>query len=195
MHFQENQFFGSHHHLIHATTSGSWWLGSEDEVGIPHATMRCGAPNGYSIIRFDGQRYSIRFKAARRAADHQMNIFAPESITSEEAAETEVVVNVFAGSERTRVELRLGDAGWTPLRREAREDPYYLQAIERDLARVPRPAFFLPPAILSPHLWVGTLPENSPPGVHALEVRSTDMYGQTFRSHRFIRIERAAPDD
>ncbi len=195
MHFQENQFFGSHHHLIHATTSGSWWLGSEDEVGIPHATMRCGAPNGYSIIRFDGQRYSIRFKAARRAADHQMNIFAPESITSEEAAETEVVVNVFAGSERTRVELRLGDAGWTPLRREAREDPYYLQAIERDLVRVPRPPIFLPPAILSPHLWVGTLPENPPPGVHALEVRSTDMYGQTFRSHRFIRIERAAPDD
>jgi hypothetical protein len=195
MHFQESQFFGSHHHLIHATTSGSWWLGGEDEVGIPHATMRCGAPNGYSIIRFDGQRYSIRFKAARRAADHQMNIFAPESITSEEAPETEVVVNVFAGSERTQVELRLGDAGWTPLRREAREDPYYLQAIERDLVRVPRPPFFLPPAIPSPHLWVGTLPENLPPGVHALEVRATDMYGQTFRSHRFIRIERATPAD
>lgn len=194
MHFQESQFYGSHHHLIHATTSGSWWLGAEDEVGIPHATMRCGAPNGYSIIDFDGNDYSIRFKAARRPADHQMNVFAPESATTGEAGATEVIVNVFAGSERTRVEMRLGsDARWTPLRREAREDPYYLRAIERDLLRNPRPRFFLPPAIPSPHVWVGTLPDDPPPGVQTLEVRATDMYGQTFRAYRLIRIEGGPP--
>jgi hypothetical protein len=119
-----------------------------------------------------------------------MNIFTADATTSENAAETEILVNVFSGSERTRVEMRLGENGdWTPLWREAREDPYYLAAIARDLKRNPRPRFFLPPAIKSPHLWVGTLPANPPPGTYAIEVRATDMYGQVFRAHRVIRIE------
>jgi hypothetical protein len=198
-HYQDNQFYGPeegfdgpqpHHQLVAATASGSWWLGTDDEVGIPHATMRGGAPNGYSIIRFDGHRYSIQFNAARRPADHQMNIFTANATTSENAADTEVLVNVFNGSERTRVEMRLGEDGdWMPLWREAREDPYYLAAVERDLQRNPRPRFFLPPAIESPHLWVGTLPANPPPGTYAIEVRATDMYGHVFRAHRVIRIE------
>ncbi len=198
-HTQESRFYGPeagfdgpqpHHQLINATASGSWWLAAADEVGIPHATMRDGAPNGYSIIQFDGHQYSIRFKAARRPADHQMNIFAPAATTSENAAETEVLVNVFSGSEQTRVEMRLGkDGDWMPLQREAREDPYYLAAVERDRQRTPRPQFLLPPAIKSPHLWVGTLPENPPPGTYTIEVRATDRYGQVFRAHHMIRIE------
>jgi hypothetical protein len=198
-HYQDNHFYGTeggfegqqpHHQMVLATTSGSWWLGAEDEIGIPHATMRCGAPNGYSIIEFDGHRYSIRFKAARRPADYQMNISAADATTAERAAETEVVVNVFNGSERTRVEMRLGETGaWTPLQREAREDPYYLAAIARDLERTPRPRFFLPPAIESPHLWVGSLPANPTPGTHVIEVRAIDMYGQVLRARRLIRID------
>jgi len=198
-HFQENRFYGSqdgfegpqkHHQLIAATASGSWWLGALDEVGIPHATMRCGAPNGYSIIEFDGHRYTIHFKAARRPADYQMNIHTVAITSSENAADTEVLVNVFAGSERSRVEMRLGaDGAWRPLWREPREDPDYLAAIERDLRRQPRPRFFLPPAIESPHLWVGTLPANPAPGTYTLEVRATDMYGQEFRARQLIRIE------
>jgi hypothetical protein len=198
-HYQESHFYGPeegfdgsqpHHQLTSATASGSWWLGGDDEVGIPHATMRDGAPNGYSVIQFDGHRYSIRFKAARRPEDHQMNIFAPGATTSEEAAETEIIVNVFSGSEQTRVEMRLGENGdWMPLRREARKDPFYLDAIERDLQRNPRPRFFLPPSFGSPHLWVGALPANPPPGIHTIEVRATDRYGQEFCAHHLIRIE------
>jgi len=198
-HFQESRFYGPeagfegpqpHHQLIAATASGSWWLGAPDEIGIPHATMRCGAPNGYSIIQFDGHEYSIRFQAARRPADYQMNIFAPSATTSEAAGKTEILVNVFSGSERTRVEMRLGgDGEWVVLEREAREDPYYLAAIERDLLRNPRPRFFLPPAIESPHLWVGTLPDRPPIGTYAIEVRATDMYGQVFHANHVIRIE------
>ena len=198
-HFQESRFYGPeedfggpkpHHQFTAATASGSWWLGPADEVGIPHTTMRDGAPNGYSIIQFDGNRYSIRFKAARRPADHQMNIFTANTATSENAAETEVFVNVFSGSERTRVEMRLGEDGdWMPLSQEARQDPYYLAAVERDRQRSPRPEFLLPPAIDSPHLWVATLPANPPPGTYTIEVRATDMYDQVFRAHRVIRIE------
>jgi hypothetical protein len=225
-HYQEHRYYGAdaavagaqpHHQMVVATASGSWWLGAEDELGIPHATMRCGAPNGYAIIEFDGSRYAIRFKAARRPPEHQMSIFSPDAASAASAAETEIVVNVFNGSERTRVEMRLavgGDADavaaarevdgkgepleldeavgigdWIPLQREARADPFYLDAIERDLRRNPRPRFFLPPAIDSPHLWVGTLPANPPVGTHAIEVRAIDDHGELAHARRLIRID------
>ena len=44
-----------HHHVINVTVCGSWWKGSPDELEIPHATMRGGAPNGYSVLTFDGR--------------------------------------------------------------------------------------------------------------------------------------------
>lgn len=205
-HFQENQFFGPergfnaaspHHQLIVATASGSWWLGADDETGIPHATMRCGSPNGYSILRLDGNQYSIRFKAARRPRDYQMNIYAPSSVTAAEAGDTEIIANVFAGSDRSRVELRLGDPGgdkgaegpWIPMSREDRFDPAYVEAVGRDLVRNPRPFNFLPPPMASPHLWVGKLPALPRSGTHAIIVRSEDMYGQVYIARRLIRID------
>jgi len=202
-HFQENQFFDRdrgfdsdtpHHQLIAPTASGSWWLGAVDETGIPHSMMRGGSPNGYSIIHFDGNRYTIRFKAARRPPDYQMNVVAPDSVDATAAADTEIVVNVFAGSERSRVEFRLDDGGgaedgWIPMQKELRPDPIYVAAVERDLLRDPRPPYYLPPPMPSPHLWVGKLPENPPPGTHSIVVRTVDMYGQTFEARRLIRID------
>jgi hypothetical protein len=208
-HFQENQFFGPeegfngekpHHQLIVGTTSGSWWLGAKDEDGIPHATMRCGAPNGYSILRFDGNRYSVRFKAARRPSDYQMNIFAPDSVSIDAAEEAQVMANVFAGSERSQVELRLEAANsedpggraygpWIPMSRKPQPDPAYVEAVERDRLRDPRPRFFLPPPMPSPHLWVAKLPAPPRAGTHTIVVRSKDMYGQVFIARRLIRFD------
>jgi len=199
MHTQSHDFFGPedgyrgpepHHHLIQGTTSGSWWLGTRDEVGIPHAMMRDGTPNGYSILHIDGNDYSVRYKVARRPADYQMNVFAPDAVAAPEAGETEVLVNVFSGSERSRVELRLGPEGeWIPLTRVERPDPYFLELKRRELEDRPAAARPLPPADRSLHLWAGTLPADPPSGTFALEVRTTDMFGQSFTAHRIIRIE------
>jgi len=199
MHVQYHQFFGPehgyrasrpHHHLVHATASGSWWLGEPDEFGIPHATMPCGAPNGYSIISFDGNQYSLRFKAARRPASHQMHVVVPDAVPSEAAAETEVLVNVYAGSERSVVEMRLANTGeWIRLERAPREDPHYVAARARAARPPSSPGPELLPAIPSPHTWVGRLPANPPRGTAALEVRTTDLFGQVYTAHRVIRID------
>jgi len=199
-HFQSQTFFGAedgytgsefHHHLNHATVSGSWWLGERDLEGIPIATMRDGTPKGYSWIDFDGNRYRVRFKAARRPADYQMTIHAPGAVASAESGSAEIVVNVFAGNEKTRVEMRLGkDAPWIPLEREPGKDPFYvaLRASERASVEASgrRP---LPPPIDSPHRWVGRLPARAPIGTRVLEVRATDMYGDVHVAHRIIRVE------
>jgi len=177
-----------HHHFTNATTSGSWWRGHRDEENIPHATMRDGAPNGYSIITFQGNEYSVRFKAARRPADHQMTIFAPDAVTPKQAADTEIIVNVFAGSERSKVEMRFGDDGpWQVLDYKVGLDPYYQMLVEAEgpESQEQRP---LPKIYPSRHLWTGRLPADPPVGSHAITVRATDMFGQVDVDHRIIRV-------
>ena len=178
-----------HHHFVNVTVCGSWWGGAPDEYGIPHALTSDGVPNGYSIITFDGHEASIVYQAARRSPDYQMNIFAPYEIRSADAATTEVVVNVFAGSSKSTVEMRFGSAGrWTPLRHELRPDPYLerLKALEKV---EPKPAGReLPNPDKSTHIWTTKLPPNPPVGVHFISVRTTDMYGQTYTAQRVIQV-------
>lgn len=193
MHFLEHQFLGAehgaegtHHQFIAGAASGSWWLGSADEDGIPHATMRCGAPNGYAMLDVDDNRFRIHYRAARRPESHQMIIHAPAS--GAPGDRTEILVNVFNGSEKSRVRLRLDDGEWTELAREARPDPAYLEVTDRDQLRSPRPKFFVPPVIGSPHLWVGEVALPIEPGVYALEVEAELQPGQDVSGRRLLRV-------
>jgi len=179
-----------HLHVNQAAVAGSWWLGAKDEFGIPHAMMRCGAPNGWSILEIDGQHFRLRFQAARRPASEQMSIFAAATVATANAGTSEVFVDVYAGSAGSRVEMRLGDTGaWRTLERVERPDPYYVELLAREAELGPKLGRPLPPAAPSLHLWRGTLPANPPPGTHTLEVRSTDVFGQRFSARRLIRIE------
>ena len=105
-------------------------LGPANGYGIPSATMHCGSPNGYLQLHVDGNQYRLSYKASRRPADHQMHIFTPPEIKVAEASDTEVVVNVFLGNEKSITEMRLGDDGtWIPMTRDVRHDPYLLTAL------------------------------------------------------------------
>lgn len=197
-HYQQHVFLGPElgwegdrplHHLVNVTVSGSWWNGERDEVGIPHSMMRCGAPKGYTIATFDGNRYSLRFKASRRPADYQMNIHAPDVVPEADVRGTEVVVNVFAGSARCKVEMRVGGGDWQELRRTPRPDPFYARhkALEQE-NKVPATGTPLPGIIDSPHVWSGRIPESLPKGIHTIEVRVTDQFGQIWTGRRTMRV-------
>lgn len=196
-HAQHHCFLGSedgwrgdrpHHHLVNAVISGSHYGGVPDELGIPHATMYDGAPNGYSIISFDGHRYRVRFKAARRRADYQMNIYTPFTVAAQDALLTEVVVNVFGGSERSTVEMRLGQGGdWIPMEHELREDPAF-QELKRAEEAQKLPGKALQRIKPSPHIWSARLPEATAPGTYLIQVRTTDMFGQSDQACRIIQI-------
>jgi hypothetical protein len=222
-HRQESFFFGPeegwhgaapHHHLVHGTASGSWWGGFLDETGIPHTTMSDGTPNGYSIITFDGNRYDVTYKVARRPADYQMNIWAPEAVPASDTA-AEVVVNVFAGTEHDRVEMRVdGTEAWMPLAHAPGVDPYIqeiwarqlrlythvaqkggaetvdenlLKATARELQDLVGRG--VPQPKDTKHLWRGTLPAGLPAGYHLLQVRTVDRYGKEHAGRRVFRVE------
>ena len=201
-HYMEHKFLGKesgwrgakpHHHVINVTVSGSWWKGFKDETGIPHATMTCGAPNGYSIFEFDGSGYTIAFKAARRPASYQMNIVAPDAIAQDVLPDTPVYINVFNGTVHSTVELRIGaDSEWLPVDKVQGPDPLYVETRERE-KRVYKGRYRgLPEAMQSTHLWAGWLPTDLKPGTYMIEVRTTDMFGRSHSAHRVVEIKASA---
>lgn len=178
-----------HHHINFVTACGSWWRGAPDELGIPHATMADGGPNGWSIVTFDRNTYSVEYHAARRPADYQMNIHTPDSVSAAQVGETEVVVNVFAGSERSTVEMRVDRGDWGALKQAPRPDPYYAAIKQTEETDHPPRGRKLPKIGRSPHIWVGKLPSRLLPGTHLLEVRTADIFGQTYVGRRIIRVD------
>ncbi len=179
-----------HLHLVNGATCGSWWSGAFDESGIPHTTMRDGAPNGYSIITFNGSNFSVRFKGARKPDNYQMNIYAPDIVEAAKAGDTEVLVNVFAGSERSRVEMRLGDKGdWILMERIRMEDPSYVSTKTREDNLKPRPGPKLPNVVKSSHIWKAKIPGETVKGTYLINVRTTDMFRQTYTASRIVSIQ------
>jgi len=179
-----------HHHVINVTVSGSWWSGLPDERGIPHTIMADGAPNGYSIISFDGASYQLDFKAAGRSAEYQMQIHAPEVVAVEKLPRTTVYVNVFNGSERTQVEMCLGTGQWISMDHTREIDPGFQKAFDADAAiwNESRPWRKMPTPRESTHLWKAQLPAGTQTGTLLLRVRSTDDKGRTDTSQRVIRV-------
>ncbi len=190
---------GTHHHLVNATVCGSWWCGLHDETGIPHATMNDGAPNGYSIITFDGNKYSIRFKAARRPDNYQMNIYLPDEVSQAETGTTQALVNVFAGSERSVVEMRIGKEGeWLPMERTETIDPECLRMHElspildkkidgqllEDII-----GYKMDYPSISKHIWQADLPKGMEPGTYTVTVRTKDMFNKVWQAHRILRVK------
>lgn len=187
-----------HHHFINATVCGSWWCGIKDETGIPHATMNDGGPNGYSEVTFDGNQYSILFKAARRPADYQMNIYLPDDIEKASLDTISLIVNVFAGSPRSTVEFQIDqDLKKTPLIYTPMEDPgitamqVYNPFLQSSVNGKKLDTIFgweMDEPTKSYHIWKGTLPKNLSTGTHRLTVTTKDMFGQSWTAHRIFRI-------
>lgn len=196
-HYMEHRLIGPedgwqgkqpHHHIVNVTVCGSWWRGQPDERGIPHATMSDGGPNGYSIMEFDGDEYSIAVHPAGRTADYQMNIYAPETVSQPQAAATKVWANVFAAEASDKVEIQVGPGQWRQMQQKTMIDPAFIQAKQAEMALPERPWTDLPGAHPTPHMFWGNLPEDLPAGTHRIRVRWTSRSGTVTMDDRIIRI-------
>jgi hypothetical protein len=139
-------------------------------------------------VTFDGTEYSIEFKAAGRPADYQMNIYAPDAIAKPSLPETPLLVNVFAGSEKSVTEFRINDGEWTKMEWAPQPDPAY---VERKEMEDPLPESLgrdLPEPKDARHIWQAHFPADLPMGTHLITVRTTDMFGQTYEAERVFRV-------
>lgn len=197
-HYMEHRLIGEedgwkgperHHHIVNVTVCGSWWRGKKDERGIPHATMSDGGPNGYSIMSFDGNRYSLELRPASRPADYQMNIYAPEVVEKSKLGSTEVLANVFVGSSKSKVSMRVAGSEWTAMQSVRMQDPAFLAEKEREARLKDRDWSELPGAHTTPHIWRGSLPEDLPTGTHRIEVKAEHPGGVKHTSSRILRVK------
>ena len=178
-----------HHMVSMATVCGSWWTGAPDEYGIPHSMMRDGTPTGYGFLDIDGADWKFTFKAARRPADFQMHIAAPDQVFDGETSDTEIFANVFNALPEAVVEYKIGTSGsWMPMEYTEEPDPVYMAMHEREqlLPEVTwRRAGNVNPN--ARHLWKAILPGDLEPGTYTIFVRSEDQW-HTYEGRRIIRI-------
>ncbi|MEM1331494.1 MAG: calcineurin-like phosphoesterase family protein [Planctomycetota bacterium] len=209
-HINQNFFFGSemgfspeqpgqfgepvHHHLNLVTASGSWYRGEPDEYGIPHSTMRCGAPNGYAFIEFDGPNYRVDWRAARRDKSFQMHVHTPEVIGSD-GTDGEIVANVFNGTALCSVDWKLAGGPWNQMRQDRRPDPFLQEQNAREEAQDMLDGFRrVNQAQNSSHIWVADLPSGLDGGVHTAVVRWTSIFGDVHESVRLFRVSADGSD-
>ena len=115
-----------------------------------------------------------------------MTINAPDEIQSANSAKTPVYVNLFNGSEKSVVKLKVKDrGGWLEMKKVAEQDPYYVAMRQRETAADPKAGWNEPTN--SGHLWKANLPADLKPGSHLLMIEGTDAYGRSHTGQRIIR--------
>ena len=204
-HYLDIEGGGQLHHHIMTAVSGSWWSGPFDYRGIACALSRDGSPNGYHMLSIDGTKYETRFVAAKepqsrktrimldsvfhRAGrelqrDFRMGQMLGSPIPVDALYATEVIVNVFDGGPKTKVELAIGNAAPVAMTRDARPDPLASELYARNEA-TKKPWV---KAENSSHIWTARLPSNLEPGSHTLTVTVQDEYGRPFLEHAVVEV-------
>ena len=181
-----------HHHIINVTVCGAWWSGKPDEHGIPHTMCADGTPNGYTVMHFDGIKYLLEYRAARRGPDEQLRITAPEVVPVADAASTEFRANIFNAIPGAVVEFRVGDSAWrTMTKTEQETDPIFQSLFDEEKTYLPEKPPWRPLAkpMVCPHLWKAALADTLPAGTHLIQVQATNPNGQVLKGERIIRVE------
>lgn len=178
---------------------GAFWSGVKDEAGIPDATMADGTPNGYATLHIEGGDYRLAWHPARLGQDdpaltQAMALHAPRVLRQGAYPAWGVYANVFMGREGTRVEYRVAEGEWQPMRRVERPDPRLLaENVRDDEATQLRGYDRSPEAEPSTHLWRGALPTDLAEGEHTIEVRAFDPWLGEQRARTTYRLQSANP--
>ncbi|MGO1068173.1 calcineurin-like phosphoesterase C-terminal domain-containing protein [Lysobacter sp. CA199] len=137
-----------------------------------------------------GQRDVIE----NRVMNRYMSLYAPRTLRRGSYPIRGVFANVFMGRDDSRVEYRLDDGDWKPMKRVDQPDPALLGENARDdeatsLRSYDRAAVAKPSA----HLWNAPLPTDAAAGEHAIEVRVFDAWQGEQRLRTSYRLLEAAP--
>ena len=202
MHTTEHHYLklpkgGQHHHHILTALSGSWWSGPIDALGQPVAQSCDGSPNGWHILHVDGQDYSTEFVSTREmgklrvmiVGDHQDGGVSTSRIETSCIAQSalkssKILVNVFDGGPRTRVEACVAGCSPSAMARAVQPDP-----LTRDLflraGATKKPWVQAEP---SSHIWQADLPSDLRAGSHRLNVYVRNEYGAPYHGALIFEI-------
>jgi hypothetical protein len=186
------------HEFNVGAASGAFWSGVAGAGGIPDATMSDGTPNGHArLVIDDDGAYRLSWHRAGHHGDDDpgftdaMSLHAPRALRRGAYPAWGVYANVYMGLEDTRVEFRVGEGEWRPMRKVEAPDPRLVaENVRDDLATELRGFDRSPEALPSTHLWRGALPTDLEAGEHTIQVRAFDRWqGEQRASTRYRLIE------
>ncbi len=200
-HIQKQIFIGQedgwqqsepHHHYNVGTTSGNWYSGEFNNLGVPYATMADGTLKGWAVATFKGNTYEVDYHVAGKPSDFKMNVFLPKIVQKKKNPKTSVYVNYFLGGDKDTLYCRVDGGKWQKMKKTEMQDPHHLLSVIKwdtaeTLMRGERPS---DPGI-STHIWKAPVPSDLPVGEHTMEFRINDMFGRQFYSTATYRIENA----
>lgn len=177
---------------------GSYWGGVDDAAGIPTSWMADGTPKGWAELTLRGHGgYDLRWRVAEAGVDPDTAIalHAPQALRRGSYPGVGVWANVFMAHADARVEVRIDDGEWLPMKRVERGDPRVVaENVADDAAATPRAFDRLPDAAPSSHLWRFALPTNLAAGEHRVQVRAYDLWrGEVFAETRYRLVDVDAP--
>ncbi len=180
------------HEINMGTTSGDWYSGEVNEQGVPNSTMRDGTYKGYSFINFSDNKYKIQYKVAGKPEDFMIKLHVPKVISNNRSS-ARIYANFFTGSENDVVEYRIDGGEWKKMDFMKTIDPQYMLSVlkwdtTKELYTGRRPSN----PENSNHIWntgFGKLEL----GKHKVEVRATDMYGQTYNASDEFEVQELKP--
>jgi hypothetical protein len=153
----------------------------------PHSMMYDGAPSGYTTLSLNGNNYSLKYKAFGKDDDFQMTVYAPDEVKMSQLSETKVTTNVFAASEKAVVKMNIDGGEWLAMKASHSPDPYFVKMRKwEDEKNIYR--YSWAKGSRSLHIWEAALPKNLSEGLHIINIKSTDMFGQTFAAKRLIKV-------
>lgn len=200
-HYQMHQFYTKEqgwsgvkpiHEYNVGTTSGDWYSGEFNELGVPVSTMRDGTPRGYATLVIKGNKYELDYKVSGQSEEYKMDLFMPKVIGDKRASNYSVYANVFMGTERDVVEYRIDGGEWKKMKKIEDIDPAFYATVQKfDLTDKLLTGRKPSNPIKSSHLWSAKLPFNIGIGEHTVEVKVKDMYGREHLKKQVYRIEKS----
>ena len=178
-----------HHEWNVGTTSGDWYTGEPNEVGIPVGTMRDGTPKGYMFMSFNGNTYTTDYRVAGAPSDYKINLYAPLAMPKGRLPWNYLYANFFQGSSSDTLEYRIDKGAWKKMKWTPELDPIMCGVRYRwDTAETPLIGVKPTSPANSPHLWKIALSGDVDEGRHIIEVRAKDTLGRTFTNSRSFLI-------
>ena len=169
--------------LVVGAASGNWWTGERNYQGIPHALMQDGTPRNYFLIDFENNDYRLTFKGVGKDENHQMEIWVSHQDSIDdflEVGDREVFVNIFAGSENTKVFMQINTSEWIEMKKQELVAPLVNRLYFLNRKKVYPTEFSRKSALrksTSSHIWTGTIPGKFSNKIYRINVKAYDGFG------------------
>ncbi|MBN1118325.1 MAG: calcineurin-like phosphoesterase family protein [Bacteroidales bacterium] len=178
-------YSGKFRGLVAGATSGSWYTSPFNSDSIPEAVCSDGSPSGFYVLDFSDSDYKRSFIPAGKSKDFQLRVSVPDvKVSFDSLPNTEIVVNVFDGEEKTLVLCEFDNYPADTMKYFYGQDPYM---VRNNFKRLTYDGWN-PPLTTSTHLWKSGIPADIKRGTHTLKITAFLSNGEKHTTYKVFEI-------